>query len=199
MTAVLGAEGCLYMGVCPFDDRLDCDDCRLGLGSRDAALNGSSGEIGTFQMTASSGTSSSESWYSSSNCLTVFLPGAHVFLLFIPCCTLRKLCAVEPGIDAPDRWSPLCIRPLVGEGDRESPELCGDRGPYVPDVLLNPGRIWRTGMFVLRSSSGRPPGPDRFCAICTVRTLSTVCANFLLEPIIEWSGRVGGLDRASLE
>jgi hypothetical protein len=53
---------------------------RLGL--RDASRScGGRGEMGTFQMTASSGNSSSKSFISSSSSFTVFRPGCHDCLL----------------------------------------------------------------------------------------------------------------------
>jgi hypothetical protein len=55
---------------------------RLGL--RDASRScGGRGEIGTFQMTASSGSSSSKSLISSSSSFTVFRPGCHDCLLLV--------------------------------------------------------------------------------------------------------------------
>lgn len=92
-------------------ERLVLDVDRLGLDGLEEGRGGR-GEMGTFQMTASSGTSSSESWYSSSSSLMV-LRGCSDDLRAKLRWLLTKLLAAEPT-DRGERGE---------RGERELPTL----------------------------------------------------------------------------
>lgn len=75
MLAAAGANSRLPASGRSFPSLL-CEMERFGLVGFDGG-NGGLGEMGTFHITASSGTSSSESWYSASNSFTVLRFGCH--------------------------------------------------------------------------------------------------------------------------
>jgi hypothetical protein len=88
---------------------------------RNSRSCGGRGEMGTFQMTASSGTSSSKSSYSSSSSLTVFLGRSACRLRTCidadenrdECPPLEELCPADLGEDGNCRW-PTAV---IGDSD----------------------------------------------------------------------------------
>lgn len=111
-----GAEVGFSMTAVSVDGRLDRGANLCGLVDLETAEWPGRGEIGTFHTTASSGISSSESWYSASSSLTDLRLWVRTSPFFGP----RKLTGERFGTEAGDLPIPLVINDFVGEGDLES-------------------------------------------------------------------------------
>lgn len=142
------------------------------------------GDIGTFQMTASSGTSSSESWYSASSSLTV-LRGCHDCLR--PNALKLPPIGDRPVLECEDLGTLLDMSSFEGEGDLDSRVRPVRKAAEELEAVLKPGRMLLFCPLTDVSCSTPLTCPRRLgylgLAMCTACIESSTGAPFFLESV----------------